>query len=183
MKRRLFAKNLAALLAIPFVAKADQYAPKVGKEVTRSGVKESQEEIVYSEEVQEVKFPGKNTMLLQIKDKCTKIALSEISMENRRNTHEYRTREEPDILHKVHGCIESEVRICGIIIENNIKDYFFRGGVKFTVFLEQGHSLEGVGFITEMSIENVVGSNSIIEFCIDINGQILGTYEGEMLGR
>ncbi len=180
MERRLFAKNLAALLAIPFVAKADQYVPNTGKKVTR---KDSITTKDYKEEVTKVDFVGKNTMILQMGDKSTKILLSEISLEsNKMMIEEFRFEERLDVVIKGNA-ISSSVRFCGRVIENNITNYFngVKNGVKFTIFLEQNHYIEGDGFISEVSIDQSIGSDNISEFCIEIDGGIRTTYEDDLI--
>ena len=157
MKRRLFAKNLAALLAIPFVAKTDEYAPKVGKEVTRSGVKE----------VSEIKFPGNNTLVMTIDGEKLEMLLSEVTLENNRNVSEFMTKWEPNELHEVYLNVESHVWISGRVISNTISDWFGKSLANFTVFLEQDHRLEGIGFITEVREEADLGGITF-EFCIQI---------------
>lgn len=171
MKRRLFTKNLAALLVIPFVAKADEYAPVGASELQK------QKEVVYSEEIDPKKqFLGNNIMLLQIKNKYIKILLFEISLEMNRNMDEVRMLNN-DIawVESVSVNLESQVRIIGEIVEGSMPTPCF-DRVKFTVFFSEDHYLEGNGLIMEMSI-----GGGIIDFCIDIDNNIMGNYEGNML--
>lgn len=169
MKRRLFAKNLAALLAIPFVAKADEYVPKVEEKVV-------EEIIEFSEEVRENKFLGNNTMSLFTKDGMAKLLLSEISMNTSRSVSEFLTDWEPDVKYQVYGAYESKVCFAGKIITSSIKDYF--QPVEFTVFLNKDCYLEGKGFITEFSMSHLINDESTIEMEMEIDGKVFGNYEG-----
>lgn len=189
MKRRLFAKNLAALLAIPFVAKADQYAPKVGKKVTRGGVEKDDgwEEI---KEVDTLKGPlvrdpidivsFENVLVLYHKGEQLRLQVHDISLESNVENIEVFSLDRDDYLTTIPGKVNSTIRISGLLILNNIHN-FYHGEAKFTLFLDnkKEHYVKGEGFITEMSID----SDRIMEFCIEINGELTATYEGNLFER
>lgn len=178
MKRRLFVKNLSALLSLPLVAKADQYAPKIGKKVTRGGVEpEPVKEKEVIKDIEPIKYIGDNVMVIRSEGGELKLYLSEISLFN---DYEYIDVIDFDdnsgfIQHEP-AKYSSSVYISGFIISSNIVN--LNDLVNFTVFSSKDHFLEGSGVFISYGFGVDCDQPLLFEGVIEISGEILSTYEG-----